>query len=63
MGRFGELIRFLKDVRSEMTRVQWAEPRQALMTTGVVTVFVIFTAIYLGGVDFVISKAMDWLLR
>lgn len=63
MSRVGDLVQYLRDVRAEASRVQWTQPRAALTTTGVVLVFVAITAVYLGAVDFLISKLMDWMLR
>lgn len=63
MNRVQQLVQYLRDVRAEGGRVQWAEPRQTLTATGVVVVFVAITAVYLGAVDFLVSKMLDWMLR
>lgn len=63
MAGFSDLVQFLKDVKVEAGRVQWPDRRQTAMTTGVVLVFVAVTALYLAGVDFLISLLMETMLR
>lgn len=63
MDRFRQLMQFLREVRAEGDRVQWPAARQTLVTTGAIMVFVAITAVYLGGVDFVISQIVEAMLR
>lgn len=45
------LITFLKEVRSELGKVTWPSRRQLTLYTGVVLGLCLFFAIYLGGID------------
>ncbi|MHB8733065.1 MAG: preprotein translocase subunit SecE [bacterium] len=54
---------FLKDVRGEMNRVAWPD-RQTVIASSVVVVFVLtVTALFLGGVDLVLAKLLEPILR
>ncbi len=49
---------FLREVRSEMARVEWPKPEEFIGATIVTLLLVLFFAIYLG----VIDKANQWLI-
>ncbi len=49
---------FLKEVRSEMARVEWPKPEEFIGATIVTLLLVLFFAIYLGLVD----KAVQWII-
>ena len=44
-------VRYLKEVRSEVARVRWPTRKETLVTTGMVLVMVILTALFFGVVD------------
>ena len=54
---------FFIEVRNEMRRVTWPSRKEVYATTFVVLVTTWFFAIYLWGVDLVVSRAMQWLYR
>ena len=53
---------FLKEVRYETKKVTWPTVQESRGTTLVVIVVVIITAVFLFGVDFVLSRIIDALM-
>jgi len=53
---------FLKEVRYETKKVTWPTMEESRGTTLVVIVVVIITALFLFGVDFVLSRIIDALM-
>jgi preprotein translocase subunit SecE len=49
------LITFLKEVRAELAKVVWPTRSQLIRYTGVVIGISLFFALYLGGVDALLS--------
>jgi preprotein translocase subunit SecE len=49
------IITFLKEVRAELTKVVWPTRSQLIRYTGVVIGISLFFALYLGGVDALLS--------
>ena len=54
--------RFLSEVRNEMGRVTWPSRKEVYATTFVVILTSIFFGVYLAGVDFILTRLMDWVL-
>jgi preprotein translocase subunit SecE len=54
---------FLKDSRIELTKVAWPTRRQAFEMTVAVLVIVLVVSIYLGAVDYLLSKGIALLLK
>jgi preprotein translocase subunit SecE len=54
---------FFTEVRNEMKRVTWPSRREVYATTLVVILTSIFFGVYLAGVDYVISHAVNWVIR
>jgi preprotein translocase SecE subunit len=63
VSKIADFVQYLRDVRSETERVQWPEPRQTMLTTVAVVVFVVVTSLFLAGTDFLLSLAMEALFR
>lgn len=55
-GLWDRATQFLREVVQELKRVTWPSRRQTLATTGVVLVLVILVSIFLGVVDFTLSR-------
>ncbi|MBU1157547.1 MAG: preprotein translocase subunit SecE [Proteobacteria bacterium] len=49
-------MQFLREVVQELKRVTWPSRRQTISTTGVVLALVILVSIFLGVVDFALSR-------
>lgn len=56
MNRF---ITFLKEVRTELGKVAWPTRQQLVRYTGIVIGISFFVAIFLGGIDAVLSWAIS----
>lgn len=54
---------FLRGVRAEAKKVTWPEWKDTRSATGVVLVFVAISSVFLGSVDFLFSKLMEWLVH
>jgi preprotein translocase subunit SecE len=57
-----KILRFLKEAKIELKRVTWPTPRQTLASTSVVIIVVIIVSIFLGIVDYGLSKAIRLVL-
>ncbi len=49
-------LRFLKEARTELKKVTWPTPKQALASTSVVIVVVLIVSLYLGIVDLILTR-------
>jgi len=54
---------FYSDVRSEMKKVSWPSRQEVIGTTIVVIVSVFFFGLYLGVVDALLGKGLNWILH
>ncbi len=54
---------FLREVRSEMTKVAWPSQNEVVSTTGVVIVAVIFFGVYLWLCDLAFFEAIDFIFK
>jgi preprotein translocase subunit SecE len=53
---------FYNDVRSEMKKVSWPARQEVVGTTIVVVVAVFFFGLYLGLVDLLLDRGLQWVL-
>ena len=53
---FAKITEFLREVRVELKKVTWPTRKETMASTVVVLVTVIISAIYLGLVDYILSK-------
>jgi preprotein translocase subunit SecE len=56
------LVRYLREVRTELRRVVWPDRRQTVVYTGVVILSVVAVALLIWVVDAVLSEALRLLL-
>jgi preprotein translocase subunit SecE len=61
-GLWERTSQFMREVVQELKRVAWPSRRQTISSTGVVLVLVILVAIFLGLVDFVLSRLVRFLI-
>ena len=54
--------RFLKEARVELRKVTWPTPKEALASTSVVIVVVIIVSLFLGVVDFGLTRIIRLVL-
>ena len=57
-----KIFKFLREVISEVKKVTWPGKKELIGSTIVVMVLVLFIAIYIGLVDFVISRIINVVL-
>lgn len=60
---FTKFWQFLKDSRTELTKVAWPTRKQAIEMTIAVLIIVLIVSAYLGGVDYLLSKGIALLLK
>ncbi|PKN05490.1 MAG: preprotein translocase subunit SecE [Nitrospirales bacterium] len=53
---FEKVKQFLKEAKIELKKVTWPTPKQTLASTSVVIVVVVIISVFLGIVDFGLSK-------
>lgn len=58
VGLFSRLVRFLKEVVSELRKVIWPTRKQMITYTAVVLVFVAFMVAVIAGLDFALTKGV-----
>jgi preprotein translocase subunit SecE len=57
-----QLTEFVEESWQELKKVYWPSRKETYAATGVVIVVVILVSIYLAGVDFVLTKAIQAML-
>lgn len=55
-------IQFIKEAQVELTKVVWPNKQTTLRITVSVVILCIITAIFLGSVDFGLTKLVEWFL-
>ncbi|MBL1075626.1 preprotein translocase subunit SecE [Nocardia sp. 2] len=58
---FKRLVKFLKEVVSELRKVIWPNRKQMVTYTSVVLVFVVFMVAFISGLDLAFIKGVNWL--
>ena len=58
-----KLAKFLGEVKTEMKKVSWSTKKELISSTWVVIVSVFLLALYIGIVDFIISRAVKLVIR
>lgn len=53
---------FLREVRGELTKVDWPTRDQTIRLTAIVVAVSVFTALFLGGFDFIFTKLTELVL-
>lgn len=59
----GKIVQFLKDVRVELAKVVWPTRREALKVTGIVILFSLLVALFLGAVDYGLTRLISLLVE
>ncbi|MBN1169002.1 preprotein translocase subunit SecE [Candidatus Woesebacteria bacterium] len=55
-------IKYLKDVRLELSKVVWPKREEVIKLTLIVIIISAAVAAYTGGLDFLFTKALEYLL-
>lgn len=54
---------YLAGVRAELTHVKWPSTEQAIGYTAIVIAISLFVAAFLGGLDYVFTRAAEFFIR
>ncbi len=63
MGFLNKPVKFIKEVKVELSKVAWSTREELIGATLVVIVATFLAAIYIGGIDMVLSKALSLLFQ
>jgi preprotein translocase subunit SecE len=58
-----KLKKFLREVRAEMEKVTWPGRQEVQAATLVIIALVLILAVFIGGVDFVVSRLLGLFFR
>lgn len=58
MERWGQLVQFLQEVRTELKKVHWPTRKEIVGSTVVVIVSVFIVSFFLGAIDLVLQKLL-----
>jgi preprotein translocase subunit SecE len=53
---------FVQDVLAEFRKVSWPSRQELINSTVVVIVVTVVLSLFLGGVDIVLARAVEWIL-
>lgn len=56
-------LQFFVESKDELKKVVWPTRKQTLEMTIAVIIIVAIVGVYLGGIDYILSKAMTFLLK
>jgi len=59
----GKVSKFISEVKTEMKKVSWSTRSELLSSTWVVIVSVFLLTLFIGSVDFIISRAINLVIR
>ncbi len=55
-------VQFVKEAIEELKKVNWLGRKEVVASTIVIAILVIIVAIFIGAVDFILSKIIKWML-
>jgi preprotein translocase subunit SecE len=55
-------VTFIKEVRDELSKVVWPSRAEVIRLTGVVLIVSLVVGLFLGGIDFLLTKATEIIL-
>ena len=63
MERWQQLVQFLKEVRTELKKVNWPARKEVMGSTVVVIVSVFILSFFLGAIDVTLQKLLTFVVR
>ena len=63
MGGINRLKEYLREVKGEMKRVSWAEKKILWVSTFLVIIISVVSALYIGVIDLLISRIISLVIR
>jgi len=58
-----KVINYLKEVKLELSKITWPKKEQVIKLTLIVFIISGIVAIYVGGIDFVFTKALEFIVN
>ena len=58
-----KVSKFLNEVKTEMGKVSWSTKKELIDSTWIVIVTVFLLAVFIGVIDFIISRAVNSVIR
>lgn len=58
-----KFFKFLVESKEELTKVVWPTRKETFAMTATVLIICLVIGIYLGGIDFLLTKALTFLLK
>ena len=58
-----KLTRFFSEVKTEMKKVSWSTKKELISSTWVVIISVFLLSVFIGIVDFIISRSINLVIR
>jgi len=58
-----KVINYLKEVKLELSKVTWPKKKQVIKLTLIVFVISAIVAIYVGGLDFIFTKTLEFIVN
>jgi preprotein translocase subunit SecE len=58
-----KFFKFLVESKEELTKVVWPTRKEAIAMTSAVLIICVIVGVYLGAIDYVLSKALTFLLK
>ncbi len=58
-----KVTRFFSEVKAEMKKVSWSTRKELISSTWIVIISVFLLALFIGIVDFIISRAINLVVR
>ncbi|MDO8733829.1 MAG: preprotein translocase subunit SecE [Elusimicrobiota bacterium] len=55
-------VQFVKEAIEELKKVSWLGRKEVVASTIVIAILIIIVAIFIGAVDFILSKIIKWML-
>lgn len=55
-------VQFLREVRTELKKVVWPSRKQTMASTSVVVVLVLIVSVFLGMVDYILSRIVGYVI-
>jgi preprotein translocase subunit SecE len=59
---FKAVFNYFKESKEELSKVTWPTKKQTIEMTIAVIVVVLVVGFYLGGLDFLLTKGLTWLI-
>jgi preprotein translocase subunit SecE len=56
-------VKFLREVRDELSKVVWPTRAEIIRLTGVVLLISLAVGLYLGAADFILTKLIELIIR